>query len=288
MANDNADQGYVPLAPPGQRKQVTPIQPTNSAASGDDQGYVPLAPAAQRNQPALTPPPGGQPSGWGVDWRTGNVTMPQSVQDWGTVAGQEAGMGLPGLRAQAAAVEAARQRLGPAAAGTADLVGGALSPSNLLIPFLGPEAAGAAHEGIKSAVANWKPDESWTDYAKNVSEDTAGGAAIGLGGRAVAAAAPVVAPVAARVAVQGGIPTALGAIGHQMFGQGDVYRELMHMAPEFASIFALDEAGKKAAAAAGSALSSPATQQAIKSLVLGGGSAARQGAGPYDQWMTGP
>ena len=134
---------------------------------------------------------------------------------------------------------------------------------------------------------NWTPDLSWGDYAKRVGEDTAGGAAWGLGGRVAAAAAPAVAPVAARVAVQGGIPTAVGAIGHQMFGHGDVYRELAHMAPEFASIFALDEAGKAAAAATGNALSSPAAQQAIKSLILGGGSAARQGAGPYDQWIPG-
>ena len=34
-------------------------------------------------------------------------------------------------------------------------------------------------------------------------------------------------------------------------------------------------------------VSSPAAQQAIKSLILGGGSAARNYAGPYDQWIPG-
>ena len=34
-------------------------------------------------------------------------------------------------------------------------------------------------------------------------------------------------------------------------------------------------------------ISTPAAQQAIKSLVLGGGSAARNYAGPYDQWIPG-
>src|SRR5580698_884739 len=53
---------------------------------------------------------GAQPSGWGIDWsKGGQVTMPQSVTDFGTVAGNEAMAGtLPGLRAQA---EAARKRL---------------------------------------------------------------------------------------------------------------------------------------------------------------------------------
>jgi hypothetical protein len=97
-------------------------------------------------------------------------------------------MNLLGLRQQA---EAARQRLGPAAAGSADVVGSILSPTTLLnaVPGVGPELAGAAHEGIKSA-ATMNPNESWMDYAKRVSEDTAGGAAWGGAGHIAAAAAP--------------------------------------------------------------------------------------------------
>lgn len=232
----------------------------------------------------------GQPSGWGVKgWGPGllpqpgfgDVTMPQSAQDFGNVAGNEAMMGtIPGLRAQA---EAARQRLGPASAG-ADLVGNIASPTTLLNFFGGPELAGAAHEGIKSAVANWTPDQSWPTYLKNVTEDAAGGAAWGGLGRGAAAAAPAVGQFGARVGVQGGIPTVAGIVGHTMFGHGDVYKELAHMAPEFASMFALDETAKNAGVAAKNALASPVAQQAIKSLVLGGGSTARNYAGPYDQW----
>jgi hypothetical protein len=181
---------------------------------------------------------------------------------------------------------AARQRLGPAASAVADVAGNLMSPTTLLNAVGGPVLAGGVHEGIKSYMSqpNWIPD---AQGMKRIGEDTAGGAAWGALGLGAAKAAPAVAPVLSRVAVQGGIPTLLGAAGHQLFGQGDIYRELTHMAPEFASIFALDEAGKSAAAMAKNAFSSPMARQAIQNLILGGGSAARTAAGPYDQWIPG-
>ena len=270
--------------------------PPQTTGGGGQTGsaYKPFDPNAQTGgaPDATTGNGAAQPdSGWGIDWNNPwskggpALKVPQSVTDLGNVAGNEAMMGtLPGLKAQA---DAARQRLGPAASAGADLVGNVASPTTMLNFVGGPELAGAAHEGIKSAVANWKPDQSWPTYLKNVGEDTAGGAALGGIGRGVAAAAPAVGQFAARVGVQGGIPTAAGVLGHTMFGHGDVYKEIAHMAPEFASMFALDEGAKKAGEAAKTALATPGAQQAIRSLVLGGGSAARNYAGPYDQWITG-
>ena len=155
-----------------------------------------------------------QPSGWGVNWRTGDVTMPQSVQDWGTLAAQSTLMGLyPGLTAQA---DAARKRLDPLTAGSADVAGSIASPTTLLnaVPVVGPELAGGVHEGTKSAVTNWKPDESWPTYLKNVGEDTAGGVAAGFGGQMAGLAAAKALPEL----IKGGVMAGSGWVGHKLLG----------------------------------------------------------------------
>ena len=59
---------------------------------------------------------------------------------------------IPGLRT---AAEAARKRLPDAAAAGADFAGN-VWPDTTAHPVGRPEASGAVHEGIKSAVANWK------------------------------------------------------------------------------------------------------------------------------------
>src|SRR5580698_7323773 len=131
MAAADQDQGYVPLYKKGQPQ--APVQQTPAPAAAapvkdpNDQGYAPLV--APKPEGAASPPPAsaqGQPSGWGIDWsKGGQVTMPQSVQDFGDIAGNEATMGtFASLKAQA---DAARQRLGPAASAGADMTGNVLS-----------------------------------------------------------------------------------------------------------------------------------------------------------------
>ena len=234
MAADNQDQGYVPLYTP---KRTAPAAapavaaPAAAVGAPNEQGYVPLyqKPGAgqqtgggQQTTAGGQQTPPAQPSQpWTLNPQTWNVPLPQSVQDWGNVAGNEADMGLPGLKAQADAA-AARQRIGPLAAMSADVAGNVMSPTSLLNALPGgPVLAGGAHEGIKSYMSqpNWIPDQQgW----KRIGEDTAGGMAAGALGMGAAKAAPVVAPVLSRVAVQGGIPTAAGIVGHQLFGQGHV------------------------------------------------------------------
>jgi hypothetical protein len=251
----------------------------------------PPAPAQTGGQQQTT---GGaaQPSDWSVKgWGPGllpqpgfgDVKLPQSVQDWATIANNEQMVGgLPGLRTQA---EAARQRIGPVAAGSADVVGNILSPTSLLtaVPGVGPELAGGVHEGVKSAIANWTPAESWGTYLKNVGEDTAGGAAAGLAGQGTAYAAEKALPEL----IKGGVVTGAGYLGHKMLGgyaSGDVMKEV----PGLFGLYKMIDKGADWAGEQGKALvSSPEVQQAIKSLVLGAGSAARQATGPYNQWIIG-
>jgi hypothetical protein len=225
-----------------------------------------------------------QPSqGWGVNWRTGEVTMPQSAQDWATVAGNEAlSYGVPSLRVQA---EAARKRLDPATAASADFAGSALSPTQLLndVPVVGPELAGAVHEGIKSAVTNWKPDESWTDYAKNVGEDTALGAGFGGLGHWTALQAPKYFGDATKELVKGSVPAYLLGL-HLVQGTQDMAHHLGAAASSLGLYGGLNRLGSWAGRQVEDLGSSPYVQQAIKSVILGGGSAARQQVpGPLDQ-----
>jgi hypothetical protein len=288
-ANPQPQQTQSPAAPAGPnpfagyKPPAAPPAPAPAAASAQPPGYL--------NSTGAT---GGVPSqppaaDWSIDWsKGGEVQLPQTWRDWGAIANNEQVMGgLPGLRTQA---EAARQRLGPIAAGTADAVGSALSPTSLAyaVPGVGPELAGGLHEGLKSAITNWKPDESWGDYGKNVLKDTAAGAAWGGLGHAAAAAAPVVAPPLTRLAVTGGGPVASTGLTHMLFGQGDIARELIGAVGNMGALPTWWDAGRMASAATKNVLSDPAAEQAIKSLFLSGGSALRNNAGPYyNQWIPG-
>jgi hypothetical protein len=282
---DDQDQGYVPLAPPSQRK-ATPSAPLtttpNSAPTGNDQGYTPLASQPAQTGQQQTAPPAQPSQGWGVQWPSGKVTMPQSTQDWGTVAANENLMGtIPGLRMQA---EEARKRLDPAVAATADLAGSATSPSQLLNFFGGPEVAGAVHEGLKSYnnQPNWIPT---APAAEKIGADTALGAATGGFGRAGAAAAPAL----TRVGVSAGIPMGAGALGHVLFGHWDPYREAAQLGSDVLGTLGAHEAINEAGKWAGNLVNNPAARQAVKSLIFGAGSAARNAGGPtmYDQWIPG-
>lgn len=290
--------GYVPFDPNNPLKpQAAPGAAPDAAPVAKPGGYVPFDPNkpqtasggdSSASAPAQSSQPGGaganQPADWSIDWsKGGEVKLPQSVQDWSTIAAQNSLMGLyPGLTAQA---DAARKRLDPVTAGSADVAGGAVSPTSLLnaVPVVGPELAGGLHEGLKSAVTNWTPDESWGTYLKNVGEDTAGGVAGGLAGQVAAYGALKALPQL----IKGGVVTGTGWLGHKVLGGaalGDFGKEL----PELMGLYKMmdktaDWAGEKGK----DLLSTPAAQQAIKSLVLGAGSAFRQGTGPYDQWIPG-
>jgi hypothetical protein len=264
---------------------------TASTTGGSEQYQTQIFKGSQQGQGQgqtgggqQTSPPAGGDQGWGIDWsKGGQVTMPQSVQDFDTTATNEAmAYTLPGLRAQA---EAARKRLSPEAAAAADFTGATLSPTQLLnrVPVVGPELAGAAHEGIKSAVTNWKPDESWWDYGKNVSEDTALGGVSGLVAHGLATQAPKYFGDATRELVKG-LPA--GFLGLHFYGTG---HDLATAAGVLGAYGGLSRFGNFVGKQVEDLGSSPYVQQAIKSLTLGAGSAARQQTGPLDQYfMPGP
>jgi hypothetical protein len=221
-----------------------------------------------------------QPSGFGVDWSDWRhgwpITMPQPVEDFANIASNEASMStLPGLKAQA---EAARKRLSPETAASADVAGNILSPTTLLnaVPFVGPELAGATHQGIKS----YAQGNDW----KTIGEDTAGGGIAGLFGQGVAKAAPAILPKLTDEGLKAGLT--YGA--HKLFGGwagGDVFKEGAGLLGLYAG---LDKVGEKAGELVKNIASASPTRQAIQNLILGGASATRQAAGPWDQWMPGP
>ena len=75
-----------------------------------------------------------------------------------------------------------------------------------------------------------------------------------------------------------------GALGHVMFGHWDPYREAVLQLGVYKG---MDSVANWAGEKGKDLISSPAAQQAIKNLVLGAGSAFRQGTGPYDRWIPG-
>lgn len=262
MSDDNDDQGYVPMLPPGQRKQAASPAPTSTP---NGQGYVPMAPPAQRQAA-----PGGDPGA-----ATPGAPAAAQPGDFSSVAMNEAAMGtIPALRAQA---EAARKRLDPLTAASADVAGNFGSPTTALnfVPYVGPELAGGLHEGIKSAVANWTPDQSWPTYLSNVGKDTAAGVAGGLVGHGAGEA--VANPELLKLGA-GGIGTALAHKlpawfpGQELMGAAGGYR-LANKGADWIS----------------EKLASPGAQAAIRSLIQGGTAAARASSpGPlWDQWVSG-
>ena len=110
-------------------------------------------------------------------------------------------------------------------------------------------------------------------------------AAAGLAGQGVAKALPYVLPQAIKGAVTGGA----AYLGHKALGGwagGDVLKE----APELLGLYkGMDKVADWAGEKGKDLVSSPAVQQAIQNLFLGGGSALRQGEGPglYNQWIPG-
>lgn len=267
MAADDQDQGYVPLYTP--KRTAPAAAPAVAApapapgAAPNEQGYVPL----------YQKPGAGQSQQTGAQQTTGGGP-PGAAQpgDWSSVAWNEAMMkSIPGLRAQA---EAARQRLGPLGAASADVAGNFASPTTALnfVPYVGPELAGGLHEGIKSynSQPDWFPSlQGWEQIGKDAAGGVAGGALGHAGGAALSN--PELLKLGA-----GGLGTMLA---HQL-------------PPWFPGQEVMGAAGgytlaNKAANWTADQLASPAAQQAIRSLALGGTAVLRNSSpGPlWDQWV---
>jgi hypothetical protein len=302
------DDGSLQMLPPGQRKAPTPTPtPTPTPVAPDPlqmlppgQRPAPTAPAAAPAAPLQMLPPGQRQGatpadtgpGWGIDWsKGGQVTMPQSAQDWSTIAARNSLMGLYGSPSKAD-VDAARARLSPDAAASADAAGAAISPSSLLnlVPRLGPALAGGLHEGLLS----YNNGPGGWQGAKTALEDAGAGAGWSAGGQFLGAAAPKILPELARqsVAVAGaGLAAKTGineALEHHLMGWlpvEDLYKQGLGMLGTYG--FGAGTAGTMAKNAVEKVSDAAPTRQAIVSLMQGLGSAFRQQAGPYDQWMTG-
>jgi hypothetical protein len=255
--------GYVPFDP------NKPLQPPAPADTAPAAAPAPTKPGAYVpfNPNAATTTSGGQTTADGA-------AQPSQPGDWSSVAWNEAAMGtIPGLRAQA---EAARKRLDPVTAASADVAGNFASPTTALnfVPYVGPELAGGLHEGIKSAVSNWTPDQSWPTYLSNVGKDTAGGVAGGLVGHGAGAA--LTNPELLKLG--GGGLTGLLLHPHL---SGD-YREVLGALGAYKGL-------GKIADKTSELIATPTAQAAIRSLVQGGTAAARASSpGPlWDQWVPG-
>jgi hypothetical protein len=249
-------------------------------------------------QPKETPPggpvspgsPGGQQPGWGVNWK-GDVTMPQSVQDWGRLAGEQASMGaadpleawmtgntLANLRGQS---EAARQRLGPFAAGSADIAGELASPANYLSMGLGPASRfaggvigsglqGAVQEGVKSKMEG----DDWTTAANNAIKGGVTGLVAGPASRVLTGAKTL------GNAAQGLTGAAAGWGAHHL-GFDPVTSSIVGLGG--AAIRDIGDTVKDAVANSPGARA--LVQYGIRNFILGGGSTTQQqGDNDWARW----
>jgi hypothetical protein len=148
------DQSAAPVA-------AAPVAPAAPAATTS------AAPIAKQSN--FVPDP---PAPWSIDWsHGGTVTLPQSMQDFGDIAGERASAGFmlpaetwtgeaPDVATAKARLDAAKTRLGPQLSTVADTLGYYASPTTLLNALPGGGiAAGALNEGLKSYNEG---DNGWT------------------------------------------------------------------------------------------------------------------------------
>ena len=137
---------------------------------------------------------------------------------------------LPGLRARA---EAARQRLGPAAA--ARRMWRATSSARRACSTcpLDQKPQAPRMKGSRARLQTGSLTKVGGLMRRTSARTRLAALRRAAIGRGVARRPPWLRPSAPSGGT-GGIPTVLGAIGHQVFGHGDVYRELAHMGPEAA------------------------------------------------------
>lgn len=127
-----------------------------------------------------------KPSNWSLNPQTWNVPLPQSVQDFGDIAGERASSGFmlpaevatgeaPDVATAKARVDAAKQRLGGPASTVADTLGFYANPLNLLSVVPGGQAvSGGLNAGLKS----YNEGDDWKTIGTNAGEGLAAG---GLG-----------------------------------------------------------------------------------------------------------
>ena len=191
--------------------------PTPAPASAAS-APAPVAAAPVAKQSSFVPDP---PAPWSIDWsKGGEVTLPQPVQDFGTVMGERASSGLLNAAAawqngtdlatqKAQLIDAASNRLGPKLSTLADTLGFYANPINLLAKFPGGQAAsGAINEGLKSKLEG----DDWT---------TAGERAVqgGLtGGAGEVLSRLAVAPQALSRVTDYGLSALGGGLSHLAFG----------------------------------------------------------------------
>ena len=164
----------TPATPPGKKNffdDDAPVVPTPPVAAAPAAAPAPVVAAPAPAAPVVKAPVAvapAKPLPWSIDWsKGGEITLPQSWQDFGDLMGEQASAGasLPmarmesqakgqplDLSTQLAQLDAARQRLGPTASGVADTLGYYASPTTWLnrIPVAGGGLGGALHEGLKS------------------------------------------------------------------------------------------------------------------------------------------
>ena len=269
MATKNAIPGFDPNR--SNNYTLRPDTPAPATKSNSSNGNAVAAPSADPD--AASAPAGSFWSWTGPGWSpTG-----QQVSDWATVAGsnqpyaaaynratgQQSPVDLVKLQAD---VQAARQRLGPWGAGSADFVGSTANPTNLLsrVPYVGPGLAGASQEAFKDYGAG----KDWPTIGK----DAALGFGIGEGSLGLVQPAVAKQTISRAVDVGGG--GALGALlGHGLGGEWTVPGMIGAGA-------ALHKAADWVGERAGSALDNPTTRQAMQQLLYGGALTAKPDAMP--------
>jgi hypothetical protein len=283
----NRSNNYVrqPDAPSNAAAPVTapaPAAPPAAAADLPGSPRNPSAPMLAPSAPQQTPANGATaPAAPGDFW---SLTGPgwggpssQQVSDWVTVAGSNQPYAAAYKRATGqqtpadlvklqADVEAARQRLGPWGAGSADFVGSTANPTNLLtrIPVVGPGFAGAT----QSAFKDYGAGKDWSTIGK----DAAVGFGIGEG--SLGLVQPAVAKnILARLTDVGGSTLAGSLLGHSWGGEFSVPG--MIGAKDF-----LKSTAERVGGFAESALDNPTTRQALQQLLYGGALTAKPDAMP--------
>jgi hypothetical protein len=259
---------------------LAPPPPKGADASGGTEAAKPVTGNVPGGQTQPT-----QPETTGDFWSfrgPGWSPTAQGLSDWATVAGAQQpyaaayartmGRQTPGdLVKMRADVEAARQRLGPFGATSADVAGAELNPTNLLtaVPVVGPGLAGAAQSAFT--------DYGWGKDPTTVGKDALLGFGAGYGTK-LAASPKVAGPIVGGLTGAGG-----GWLAGHLLGGGGLE------GAGLGSLLGLGEALRSAAKGAGGwteqALDNPETQRALQQLLYGGAFSAR--ARNDGNWLPG-
>ena len=265
--NPNRDNNYT-LRPPDKPAAPATTTPDGGGTGGAGSDGGNDAPGAAASAPAgsfwSVTGPGWSPSSQQV---SDFATVAGSNQPYGAVYNRATGQQTPvDLAKMRADVDAARKRLGPIGAGSADFVGATANPTNLLtaVPYVGPGLAGAA----QSAFTDYGAGKDWPTIGK----DAAIGFGVGEG--TLALVQPKVAgQVVSRLTDIGG-GGGLGALlGHNWGSEYTVPGMIGAGA-------ALHKGAERVGEWTESALDNPTVKRAVQQLLYGGAMSARPGSMP--------